>query len=429
MRMIEKLYQKFLNSKGISTDTRSLVDNELFFCLSGENFNGNRFAGQALEKGACFVVIDDEYYFTNPERMILVKDSLETLQELASFHRNHLNIPVIGITGTNGKTTTKELLAAVLSTQFNISFTLGNLNNHIGVPLSLLKINEQHEIAIIEMGANHLGEIADLCYIANPSLGIITNIGHAHLEGFGSYENIKTTKLALYQSVAKEGGIVFVNSMDEILMENSKAINRLTYGVDEEAQVCVGLCSQSISLEFNWDNKIVKTQLFGHYNLLNAAASISVGLYFNVAQEKIIKALEGYLPSNNRSQIEKGENNELVLDAYNANPDSMSVAIQFFEQVAYKKKMVVLGDMLELGDFQTVEHAKILNKLEIHSFAKTILVGDAFFEFANKYPEFLFFKSSLDAKIYFEANNFKAYKILLKGSRGIKLEILKEVLL
>jgi len=339
------------------------------------------------------------------------------------------NIPVIGITGTNGKTTTKELLAAVLSTQFNISFTLGNLNNHIGVPLSLLKINEQHEIAIIEMGANHLGEIADLCNIAKPSLGIITNIGHAHLEGFGSYENIKTTKLALYQSVAKEGGIVFVNSMDEILMENSKAINRLTYGVDEEAQGCVGLCSQSISLEFNWDNKIVKTQLFGHYNLLNAAASISVGLYFNVAQEKIIKALEDYLPSNNRSQIEKGENNELVLDAYNANPDSMSVAIQFFEQVAYKKKMVVLGDMLELGDFQTVEHAKILNKLEIHSFAKTILVGDAFFKFANKYPEFLFFKSSLDAKIYFEANNFKAYKILLKGSRGIKLEILKEVLL
>lgn len=426
--MIDTLYQKFLESSQVSTDTRSLQGGELFFCLSGESFNGNKFATQALEKGAYYVVLDDEHYFTDPSRMILVKDALRTLQDLASFHRDQLNIPIIGITGTNGKTTTKELLAAVLSSHFNISFTKGNLNNHIGVPISLLKITAQHEIGIIEMGANHLGEIEELCNIAKPNLGIITNIGHAHLEGFGSYENIKTTKLALYHSVAQVGGIVFVNAMDEVLISNSNTIDRRTYGQDEKAQTTVALCSQHISLEFVWDHKNIKTHLFGHYNLLNAAAAISVASYFNIPHEKIAKALEAYVPSNNRSQIEEGENNELILDAYNANPDSMNGAIQFFEQVDYDKKMVVLGDMLELGDFEHSEHLRVLNKLLEYSFKKVILVGQAFFKFSDHYADFLFFKSSEEAKAHFESNGVNRYKILLKGSRGIKLEILKEVL-
>lgn len=423
------LYEKFLQSSGVSTDTRSLKGGELFFCLSGENFNGNKFAAQALEQGACLVILDDEKYFTNQREMILVEDSLKTLQSLASFHRDQLNIPIIGITGTNGKTTTKELLAAVLSSHFNISYTLGNLNNHIGVPLTLLKINEQHEIGIIEMGANHLGEIEELCDIAKPNLGIITNIGHAHLEGFGSYDNIKTTKLALYKSVAKVDGTVFVNSKDEVLMANSKFIQRLTYGEDENAQTSFAICSQSISLEFIWGIQTIKTHLFGHYNLLNAGAAISVGSYFKVPQEKIVRALEAYLPSNNRSQIEEGENNELIMDAYNANPDSMSGAIQFFEQVQYDKKMVILGDMLELGKFAADEHLRVLKKLEEYSFGKTVLVGDAFLEYFSKYPNFLFFKTSQEAKKYLEKESLNGYKILLKGSRGIKLEIIKEVLL
>lgn len=427
--MIDTLYQKFLESSQVSTDTRSLKGGELFFCLSGENFNGNKFATQALEKGAHYVVLDDEKYFTDQSKMILVKDSLRTLQNLASFHRDQLDIPIIGITGTNGKTTTKELLAAVLSSHFNVSYTKGNLNNHIGVPLSLLEVSDKHEMAIIEMGANHLGEIEDLCNIAKPNFGIITNMGHAHLEGFGSYENIKITKLALYHSVAKLRGLVFVNSTDEALMSNSKTIERRTYGQDDKAETYIALRSQSISLEFVWDNETIKTHLFGHYNLLNAGAAISVGSYFKVPSAKIVKALEDYLPSNNRSQIKEGENNELILDAYNANPDSMRGAIEFFEQVGYDKKMVILGDMLELGDFEADEHIKVLNRLKKYSFTNAILVGNAFFEFAEQYPEFLFFKSSTEAKAYFDTMSFSGYKILLKGSRGIKLEMLKEVLL
>ena len=427
--MIDTLYQKFLESSGISTDTRSLNGEELFFCLSGAHFNGNKFAYQALEKGAKYVVVDDEQYFSSHSQVILVEDSLKTLQKLASYHRDQLDIPVIGITGTNGKTTTKELMAAVLSSHFSISFTHGNLNNQIGVPLSILKIGKQHQLAIIEMGANHLGEIEDLCRISKPSLGIITNIGHAHLEGFGSYENIKKTKLALYEAIKKVKGTVFVNCDDEVLMSSLIGINRMTYGTHKESQIRVELLSESVSLELNWNNSRIKTHLFGHYNLYNAAAAIALADYFRVPQEKIIHALEAYKPSNNRSQIEEGDNNVLILDAYNANPDSMRGAIQFFEKVDFPYKMVVLGDMLELGEFESEEHEKILNELKGYCFAKTILVGSAFLKFENNFSEFRFFKTSTEAKTFLLTQSLAGYKILLKGSRGIKLEVLKEILL
>ncbi|NPD83570.1 UDP-N-acetylmuramoyl-tripeptide--D-alanyl-D-alanine ligase [Lentimicrobium sp. L6] len=427
--MIETLYEQFIESSGVSTDTRSLQRGELFFCLSGESFNGNKFALQALEKGARIVVLDDEKYFTNQSRMILVEDSLKTMQELASFHRDKLDIPVIGITGTNGKTTTKELLAAVLSSHFNISYTKGNLNNHIGVPLSLLKVNAKHDMAIIEMGANHLGEIAELCDICKPNLGVITNIGHAHLEGFGSYQNIKTTKLALYRAVEKVKGCVFVNADDEVLMDSSTALRRNTYGIGSSSQTQVELSASNVSLVFEWNEFKIETHLFGNYNLYNAAAAIAIGEYFKIPQEKIVHALESYMPSNNRSQIEKGENNELIMDAYNANPDSMKGALQFFKNVDFPNKMVVLGDMLELGEFEEVEHLKVLNDLIEYSFDIALLVGDAFLQFEADYPEFNFFKTSEEAKQYLMIQGVKSYKILLKGSRGIKLEVLKEVLL
>ncbi len=427
--MIDTLYQKFLESSGISTDTRTLKVNNLFFCLSGENFNGNKFASQALGNGAGLVVVDDEKYFSEKENMILVDDSLDCLQALAAHHRNHLNIPVIGITGTNGKTTTKELIAAVLSTHFNISFTQGNLNNHIGVPLSLLRITNEHEIAIIEMGANHLGEIAKLCQLSKPSLGIVTNIGHAHLEGFGSFENIKKTKLALFESVKKANGNLFVNADDEVLMNESLDVKRYTYGRYIGSQTQLKLSSDSVSLEFTWDSVNVKTKLFGHYNLYNAAAAISVGKYFKVPSEKIVIALEEYTPSNNRSQIEEGNNNELILDAYNANPDSMRGALQFFDNVDFSEKVVVLGDMLELGEFEVEEHEKILLLLLNCSFSKSILVGKAFLNFKTKYPQFVFFADSNEALEYLTENRIYKNKILLKGSRGIKLETLKDILL
>lgn len=427
--MIKDLYQIFLASNGVSTDTRSLSKGALFFCLSGEHFNGNSFASDAIEKGASYVIIDDESYLSEESKMILVKDSLTTLQELALFHRKHLTIPVLGITGTNGKTTTKELVAAVLSSQFNISYTLGNLNNHIGLPLSILQIKNNHEIAIVEMGANHFGEIEDLCQISMPTLGLITNIGHAHLEGFGSFENIRKTKLALYESVSEAKGSVFVNANDEDLMSHSKLINRHTYGTSLQSDTRVELRSSSISLELSWAKHSIKTHLFGHYNLYNVAAAISIGAYFKVPKEKMINALETYRPTNNRSQIEKGENNELILDAYNANPDSMRGAIQFFKQIEAKNKMLVLGDMLELGSFEEGEHLKVLDSLRKCSFTKIILVGKVFLKFKVKYPEFRFFPSSIEAKVYLESQTFKGFKILLKGSRGIRLEVLKDILL
>lgn len=428
--MIEKLYKIFKKSSGISIDTRTLNGKELFFCLRGANFNGNKFAEQALNKGAKYVVLDDQAFYDekNPNQL-LVEDSLKTLQHLASFHRQNLEIPIIGITGTNGKTTTKELIAAALKTQYKVFATEGNFNNHIGVPLSLLSINKKHQLAVIEMGANHVGEIAELCELSQPILGILTNIGHAHLEGFGSFENIKETKLALYQSVKDNSGFVFVHFDDEVLMEESKHIKRMTYGMSTEADVSAKLIPGKPNLEIEYKSEKISTNLFGEFNYYNVLAALAVGNYFKVSTDNMVKALETYHPANNRSQIEKGENNLLILDAYNANPDSMRNAIAFFGRINAYAKSLILGDMLELGKFEESKHREILELISNLQFDHIFLVGNAFGNLKSEFSQFEFFQNSEDAKKHFEQFPIRSNQVLLKGSRGIRLEILKEILL
>lgn len=423
------LYSKFKKSKGVSIDTRVLKAGELFFCLKGANFNGNKFAEQAIEKGAHFVIIDDPQYFTNSDKMILVDDSLKTLQDLATHHRQQFTIPIIGITGTNGKTTTKELISAVLSQKYQVLFTQGNLNNHIGVPLTLLRLRDHHDLAVIEMGANHVGEIAELCQMVQPNYGVLTNVGHAHLEGFGSFENVLLTKKALYTAVERKKGLLFVNADDEILMQESKDLIRTTYGTRPGSDLKVQLIGHSLKLKLEWEDTVIITHLFGPYNLSNVAAAISVGHQFKVDDRSIIKALEEYSPTNNRSQIIDGAHNEIIMDAYNANPDSMKAAIDFFNEVAYVQKALVLGDMLELGDFEEGEHRKMLAHMGGMSFTKVILVGPAFYLLREDFPEFLFFRNGDACLTYLRTHKFVDYKILLKGSRGIHLEVLKDILL
>jgi len=402
----------------------------LFFCLKGERFNANKFATQALGKGASYVVVDDpDFFLQEDNRMILVEDSLVTLQNLAKYHREQVKIPVIGITGTNGKTTTKELVAVVLNTQLNCLSNQGNFNNHIGVPLTLLRITQAHEIVVIEMGANHPGEIADLCKMSQPDYGIITNIGRAHLEGFGSFENIIETKSDLYRFVDGAHGLVFVNHDDDLLMKQSRKLKTYTYGQAAETDVCVNLVDNGGYLSLQWKGKSIHTKLFGQYNLSNAAAAIAVGSYFKIQDDLIANALEQYSPSNNRSQLEKGLHNELILDAYNANPESMKQAIHNFSLSKAPLKAMVLGDMLELGTFEKAEHESILKLSDTLNIDHAFFVGPAFYLHKASYPQFVFFTDNLEAKEYFEINHLADYRILLKGSRGIKLEILKEDLL
>ena len=426
---MEDLYKYFRESKGISIDTRTISGGELFFCLKGERFNGNIYATKAVELGAHYVVVDDPEYFVEASNMILVEDSLETLQALSSYHRSQMNCKVLGITGTNGKTTTKELIAAVLSSHFKCIATIGNLNNHIGVPLTLLRIKEDDQVAVIEMGANHINEIAELSELASPDYGIITNIGRAHLEGFGSFENIIEAKTALYRKIEQKAGLVFVNADDALLMKKLPRVEFVTYGQAKEAHIKVELIESDSQLKFKWKTYELQTQLFGAYNLSNAAAAIAVGYLFGVPENKIIKALEAYTPSNNRSQFVKGENNDLILDAYNANPDSMKQALGFFMKSDNQSKVVILGDMLELGDFEKQAHKDLLEGLTDSYLEQVYLVGPAFAHFKKDYPKFNFFKNSDALAVYLLENPIKEAIILLKGSRGIGLEVLKKQLL
>ena len=426
---MEDLYKYFRESKGVSIDTRTISGGELFFCLKGERFNGNVYASKALELGAYYVVVDDPEYFVENVNMLLVEDSLKTLQALSFYHRSKMNCKLLGITGTNGKTTTKELIYAVLSTHFRCIATIGNLNNHIGVPLTLLRIKEDDQVAVIEMGANHINEIAELSELASPDYGIITNIGRAHLEGFGSFENIIEAKTALYRRIEQKKGLVFVNADDALLMEKVPKVELITYGQAKEAHIKVELIETESRLKFKWKAYEIQTQLFGDYNLSNAAAAIAVGYLFGMPENKIIQALENYVPSNNRSQFVKGENNDLVLDAYNANPDSMKQALGFFMKSDNQFKVVILGDMLELGDYEEREHKALLDRLVDSNIESLFLVGPAFAHFKEDYPKFKFYQNSDALAAYLLAHPIKDAVVLLKGSRGIGLEILKKQLL
>ncbi len=427
--MLNEIYKTFFNSTGVSIDTRNIGSGELFFCLKGENFNGNSFALKALELGASHVIVDDAEFYLSDKNMTLVDESLKTLQQLAVLHRNKFRIPIIGITGTNGKTTTKELVSTVLGSELKVLFTLGNLNNHIGVPLTLLRLKPEHQIAVIEMGANHVGEIAELCELSQPNFGIITNIGKAHLEGFGSYENIIKTKLALYESVTRKNGTVFVNADDDLLMGKSSSMSRISYGSSTMSQFQVQVQPSEHFLKFLWNNRVVSTHLFGEYNLTNAASAIAVGAHFNISPENIAQSLEQYKPTNNRSQIEKGLKNTLILDAYNANPSSMKQALISFSMMANQQKMLILGDMLELGNYENEEHTNVLQFIQSLGFTDVFLVGKAFYCLKSQFAGFKFFESNTIALDYFKNNPPEHKTILLKGSRGIKLEILKEILI
>lgn len=415
-----QLYNLFLKSSGVSTDTRSIGRDSMYFALKGANFNGNAFAGQALEKGASLAIIDEEEY--EQQGTILVDDVLQSLQDLARFHREQLQIPVIGLTGSNGKTTTKELMHAVLSSRFNTLATSGNLNNHIGVPLSLLRIGKAHEIAIIEMGANHQGEIAMLSDLCQPDIGYITNFGKAHLEGFGGIEGVIKGKSELYTYLRQHHKTVLVNTDDERQFSLSQGIRSLKFGSGAEANFSFtkGIAA-SPTLSIRYGEVEIQSQLSGDYNFSNLAAAISLGLHFGIDIQKIKEAIEKYQPSNNRSQISRTERNLLLIDTYNANPSSMEVALQNFRQADFPAKWVILGDMFELGEYAESEHARIAKLAQEGNFEKCILIGR---EFSKQKVDCLQFDSTEEAMNYLKEEAPEARSILLKGSRSMKLETL-----
>ncbi len=427
---INEVYNIFLKYPSISTDTRDIKPDSIFFSLKGDNFNGNIFADKAIEKGAIYAIID-ESKFKKDSRYILVDNALDTLQQLAIIHRNHLKIPIIGITGTNGKTTTKELINCILSQKYKTLATQGNLNNHIGVPLTVLSITNEHEIAIIEMGANHIGEIGELCRISQPDFGIITNIGKAHLEGFGNLEGVIKTKNDLYLEVAKKNGKLFVNADNPILNNLSENIDRICYG-KSSTNYCYGNLKKQnafINIEYYCDSNydLINTQLVGFYNFENILAAITIGCYFKIEKQFIKKALENYLPTNSRSQIVKSKTNTIILDAYNANPSSLEASIKNFAEIVADNKILMIGDMLELGEYSEVEHRNILHIIEMLNFNNVILVGPQFSSVCEK-KDWLCFKNSMLAKDWLILNPIKNAYVLIKGSRGIKMEVVLESL-
>jgi UDP-N-acetylmuramoyl-tripeptide--D-alanyl-D-alanine ligase len=421
----EILYQLFRESTGLSTDSRTITRGQIFFALWGNNYNGNKFAAEALDRGASYAVIDDPAFET--EKTMLVDDCLTELQKLATYHRKEINASVIAITGTNGKTTTKDLISAVLSQKFKVHSTSGNLNNHIGVPLTILSAPEGTEMMVIEMGANHIGEIRSLCLIARPDYGIITNIGFAHFEGFGSFEGIVKAKTELYEHLRKTNGIAFYNEQDPLLTEKIyKLVNRavpFSHPTGVSLSVEPEQTGLNLSVNATYQNQTyrITTNLFGQFNLENIRAAIATGLTLGVEMNSIVSALEKYTPDNNRSQVKLSKNNILICDSYNANPTSMQLILHSFAEIATPKKMCILGDMLELGEKSEEEHIRVLNMLKEYKFSNVLLAGPVF----SKVSANSGFKSFPDVN---KLNDFlkerqpRGYHILIKGSRGMALE-------
>lgn len=416
------LYEKYLDSTGICTDTRQIDKDCFFFALKGPNFNANAFAEEALQKGAKYVVIDDSQYEIN-DRCILVEDSLNTLQALANYHRRQFNIPFIGITGSNGKTTTKELTYAVLSLKYKVLATKGNLNNHIGVPLTLLSIDPSIEIAIIEMGANHLGDIAELCAIAEPTHGVITNIGKAHIGEFGGYENIIRGKSELYDYLIKNNKQVWINSNHKVLTNMSKRFSSPSFYPNSGDDYVCELLSVSPFITYKSTNgEEVTTQLIGQYNFENIATALAVGSTFDVPEITANKAIADYQSDNNRSQIIHKGSNTYILDAYNANPNSMAVAIENMAQMKASQKVLILGDMYELGKESDSEHRKLGELLKDKGFKKVYFCGKMIEKALDTFPEGEYFENKVLLTNEIKKQVFTDSLILLKASRGIGLE-------
>lgn len=420
MKTIEKIYQYYSQKYLVSTDSRKIEEGCVFVALKGERFDGNDFAYQVAQENIASCVIADRKDLPHHERLFIVDDSLAALQELARLHRKKCNIPIIGITGTNGKTTTKELTAAVLSKKYNLIYTQGNFNNHLGLPLTVLRIKPDTEMAVVEMGANHPNEIAHLCTIADPDFGIITNIGKAHLEGFGSFEGVVKTKNELYDFIRNKNGRLFVNRDNELLMNLSNGIDSNTYGKDNNADIKASIVSSNPYLIINWEGNEIKTNLVGDYNFENVMAAISAGCHFNIEKSLIIEALENYTPTNNRSQFIKSEKNEIVMDAYNANPVSMSHAIKNFRNISSENTLLILGDMRELGKDSEKEHQVILSLIKELEFKNVILVGEEFKKTAG--TDFTTFTNVEELLAFINDNDISGKKILIKGSNGIHLE-------
>ena len=468
---IEEIYTRYLAYPEISTDTRTITSGCIYVALKGNNYNGNTFALQALNQGAANVIVD-ELISNAPredDRIIQVENCLQTLQDLARYHRLQLNIPFLGITGSNGKTTTKELIYSVLSEKFNTHATKGNLNNHIGVPLTILAIKQEAEFAIIEMGANHPLEIELLSSICQPSCGMITNVGYAHLEGFGGFEGVKKGKKELYDFLSKEQRQAFVwSGSTDLLFMSSALKNRFFYGSSVSDQIQGEVLSADPFLHIRWkqhtpgadlttpkaasintaqrpetsgvnspgtngvkspeDTFEVITKLTGRYNLPNLLAAISIGVYFGLSPKEINQGLGSYQPANNRSQLQKSAHNDLILDFYNANPSSMQAALENLDQLNHPQKMVILGDMFELGEESAKEHEAILGIVRNMNLGRALLIGPAFLKLKHLLPAGIFFESAAEAEVYLKAHLVEDNLILIKGSRGIKLEKLQPYL-
>lgn len=409
---ITEIYKLYSKNYLVDTDTRKIRENTLFFALKGDNFNGNKFASEAIKKGASFAIIDEEEYHNN-KTTILVKNVLETLQDLARYHRKQLKATIIALTGSNGKTTTKELINVVLSKKYNTKATKGNLNNHIGVPLTLLSFTPDVEMGIVEMGANHQKEIEFLCSIANPDYGYITNFGKAHLEGFGGVEGVIKGKSELYNYLIKNNKTAFINSDDELQVQKTNNCNTIHFNSS------IKLIDASPFVKLSFNSNIITTNLIGSYNYNNIAVAITIGNYFKVLDVDIQSAIEKYTPTNNRSQIINKESNYIILDAYNANPSSMKVALENFARLESKFKTVILGDMFELGSSAEIEHQYIVDLADSFNFENTFYVGENFHKTTTKNKKLISFSELED---FIKKNPLENQKILIKGSRGMGLE-------
>ncbi len=425
---IETLYEYFLQCSSACTDTRKIEKDSLFFALKGDNFNGNEFASDALESGAKYCVVDEKEH-ARDNRYIVVENVLETLQQLATYHRNQLKIPIIALTGSNGKTTTKELINAVLSKKYNTSATQGNLNNHIGVPLTLLRMNAATDIGVVEMGANHINEIEFLCNIAFPDYGLITNFGKAHIEGFGSVEGVIQGKSELYEHLKMHNKLIFVNQNDAIQLKQSQHYSNLyQFGTAQNASSTIELESTQPFVKITYHGQTIHSKLAGAYNFNNISVAIAVGTYFNVEPKNIITAIEEYTPTNNRSQILEKGSNKIIMDAYNANPTSMLAALDNFKQLHQDGKLLFLGDMFELGQTAESEHQFIVDYLEKNKVGQVYLVGRNFNNTIVKSESIQKFKDFEALKSHLENHSIQNSYLLIKGSRGMALERILELL-
>lgn len=420
MNDIERIYELYKKAYTMTTNSRTITPECVFVALKGEHFDGNDFALKVAEEGVAACVIADRKDLPKHDRLFVVDDSMKALQALAKYHREQLRLPIIGITGTNGKTTTKELVSAVLSKKYNIVFTQGNFNNQLGVPLTLLRLKPNTEMAVVEMGASHPGDIDELTNLGEPNFGMITNIGRAHLRDFGGYEGVIKTKNEMYQYIANHKGMLFVNKDNDLLMDLAKNINKVTYGTCKDADVQGKMLSANPYLSVEWNSYKIDTQLVGDYNFENVMAAICIGKQFNVDDKDIVEALSGYHPTNNRSQVIETGKNRVVMDAYNANPTSMSHAINNFRNICKNDNLLILGDMLELGDESEQEHKNIIELLKELNFKKVYLVGSEFSK-VSAHSEFSTFENVEELIKHLASHPVSGQDILVKGSNGIHL--------